>query len=517
MKRVSNSLAFRLFFLILLVSAVVFISLAFFIIRANRQHVMQEIILSARNTNEVLVRSMRQSMLLNRLEDVAHTIDALSSAPGVEAISIYDKKGSIIFSTNPQEIGQKANVKSEQCIVCHSGEKPLEVIPEDVRSRIFTSDKGYRVLGTLKSVRNEPSCAAPSCHPSPSEQKILGVLDSHFSLEEVDRNTLSSRNLMIIYLLGAILVIELFAGLFILRLVHGRMVKLAEGSRELKRGNLDFSIPVKGNDELADLARSFNSMIASLKLAEDETELSRRMVQTAKMASIGRLATGIAHEINNPLAGILIFADILMREFASINPESSKDIQEIINQTMRCKEIVTRLLEFSRQSVDQKFDYDINSVVERSAEVLRHQAIFHNIEFAFDFQPDIPMMTGDPGQLQQVFINLLMNAAWAMNDRGKISVTSRFEPISEQVILEFTDSGPGISTEVISKVFEPFFTTKAPGEGTGLGLSIAYGIVRRHGGTISVRNNPGGGAVFTVTLPLKCPEKAIESEFSLES
>src|SRR5208283_6143302 len=153
-------------------------------------------------------------------------------------------------------------------------------------------------------------------------------------------------------------------------------------------------------------------------------------------------------------------------------------------------EIVARLLEFSRQSVNQRFNYDINSVIQRSAELLTHQALFHNVEFVFDLQADIPAMIGDPGQLQQVFINFIINAGTAMNGRGKITVTSRFEAVSEQVVLEFADTGPGIPNEIISKVFEPFFTTKAPGEGTGLGLSVAYGIIQQHGGAMAVRNAP---------------------------
>ncbi len=254
----------------------------------------------------------------------------------------------------------------------------------------------------------------------------------------------------------------------------------------------------------------FSDLREQLRMRKELEDTRMQLMQAEKIASIGRLAAGIAHEVNNPLAGILIFADILKKDLAPHDPQWAEDLQEIINQTMRCKEIVARLLEFSRQSVDRRLNYDINSVIERSAGLLTHQALFHDVGFVFDLQTDIPAMTGDPGQLQQVFINFIINAGTAMNGRGKISITSRFEQVSEQVILEFADTGPGIAPEIISKVFEPFFTTKAPGEGTGLGLSVAYGIIQQHGGSISVRNAPSGGAVFTVVLPLECPEKPIE-------
>ncbi|MFZ0930298.1 MAG: HAMP domain-containing protein, partial [Syntrophobacteraceae bacterium] len=310
----ANSLAFRVFSLLLLISAVVFISLTVFTVRANRQHVMQEIILSARRTNALLLRSMRQSMLGNRLDDVAETINMLGGEPGVEDIRIYNKKGSVIFSTNAREIGQKADLRAEQCIVCHIGQEPLEHIPETAGSRIITSPNGYRILGVVDPILNEPTCAAPGCHPSPSKQKILGMLDSQFNLSQVDRDNLASRNLMIFYSIGAVLAIALFAGLLLRRIVHTRVVKLAEGPREFKKGNLDFSVRVEGNDEIADLARSFNSMIASVKRAEAETEMSRKMVQIAKMASMGKLAASVAHEINNPLGGILTYCRLTSRK-----------------------------------------------------------------------------------------------------------------------------------------------------------------------------------------------------------
>ncbi len=254
----------------------------------------------------------------------------------------------------------------------------------------------------------------------------------------------------------------------------------------------------------------FSDLRERLRMRKELEEARMQLMQAEKIASIGRLAAGIAHEINNPLSGILIFADILMKDLAAHNPQWGEDLQEIINQSMRCKEIVARLLDFSRQSVGQRLDYDMNTVIERSMELLTYQALFHNIVFVTDLQPDLPTMSGDPGQLQQVFINFILNAATAMQGRGRIAITSRFDSAYDEIILEFADTGPGIPADIMSKIFDPFFTTKGPGEGTGLGLSVAYGIIQQHGGSISVANSPAGGAVFTVVLPLKCPEKTIE-------
>ena len=177
----------------------------------------------------------------------------------------------------------------------------------------------------------------------------------------------------------------------------------------------------------------------------------------------------------------------------------------IINQTVRCQQIVTRLLEFSRQSLGQRTLFDLNEIITRCVDLIGHQPLFHNIEITRGLDPELPQIIGDPGQLQQVFTNLLLNAADAMNGRGR-SPSPPARPGRDGVVLTFADTGPGIPREIQDKIFEPFFTTKPPGKGTGLGLSIVYGVLQRHGGSIEVDNRPGGGTIFTVKLPLDSPE-----------
>jgi two-component system NtrC family sensor kinase len=508
LRNIANSLAFRFFCLLLLVSAIVFIVLTTFIIRANTQHVMQEIILSAKRTNGLLLRSMRQSMLLNRLEDIVQTISILGSEPGVEGIRIYAKKGSVVFSSSTNEIGQKVDIKAEQCIVCHSSEKPLEFIPEAVRSRIYASPDGYRVLGVLKSVRNEPGCAAQGCHPSPSKQKILGVLDSQFSLAQVDRNILTSRNLMILYSIGAIPVIELFAGFFIMRMVQARLVKLAEGPREVKKGNLDFSIQVEGNDEIADLARSFNSMVASLKRAEAENrELSRKMVHVAKMASMGKLAATVAHEINNPLGGILTYAKLTSRKINAgpMTEEERKEalgyLEAAISETKRCGNIVKNLLHFSRSSESVMEKVDIHNLIDKSLSITNHHFQINEISTVTKLEAKDPNFIGNANQIVQVLIALFMNAVEAMPRGGALTVATQDVFGPDALRISVADNGRGIPQEIRSSIFEPFFTTKTDGHSTGLGLSVVYGIMLSHRGQIEVESEPGRGTTFILTFP----------------
>ena len=266
---------------------------------------------------------------------------------------------------------------------------------------------------------------------------------------------------------------------------------------------------IKKDDREMGSVGIFSDLRERLRIRRELEEAKIQLLQAEKIASVGRLAAGVAHEINNPLSGILLFADILMNDLAE-NPQWSADLKEIIDQTLRCKHIVTRLLEFSRQSVGQRVPYDINMIIDRSVELLARQALFQDVSFMVDLQPDIPEMTGDPGQLQQVFTNLIINGGSAVSGKGRIVITSRFDPECEEVSLQFGDTGPGISPEVMDKIFEPFFTTKRPGEGTGLGLSVAYGIIQQHGGTIEVKNSHTGGALFTITLPLESPENTAD-------
>jgi two-component system, NtrC family, sensor kinase len=256
----------------------------------------------------------------------------------------------------------------------------------------------------------------------------------------------------------------------------------------------------------------FSDLREILKVHRELEAAQAQLVHSEKIASLGRMSAGVAHEINNPLAGILIYAELLQRDLA---PDSAhrENLEVIIKQTMRCQQIVHRLLDFSRQSLGDRKLFDLNDIIHRCVELISHQAFFHNIKVIQELDPFLPQIVGDPGQLQQVFTNLLLNAADAMGGQGRIVIASRPTPHGDGIILTFTDTGCGIPPEIRDKIFEPFFTTKPPGKGTGLGLSIVYGVIQRHGGTITADSPWGGGTTFTIRLPLESPEHGPGLEF----
>jgi PAS domain S-box-containing protein len=241
------------------------------------------------------------------------------------------------------------------------------------------------------------------------------------------------------------------------------------------------------------------------KKAELE-EAQLQLLHTEKMASLGKLATSVAHEINNPLGGILLFCEMILEDVPG-DDRSRPDLMQIREQTLRCKDIVKGLLEFGRMTGTHYAFIDLNRTVEQGLALFANQAIFQNISIERNLDPHLPQIMGDSSQLNQVFTNLIINAVDAMDGQGKLTIRTWLDEEAEQVAVEFSDTGRGIEPEALPQIFDPFFTTKPVGEGVGLGLSTSYGIIKRHNGTIDVASEPGAGSTFTVRLPLEGPEQ----------
>ena len=246
----------------------------------------------------------------------------------------------------------------------------------------------------------------------------------------------------------------------------------------------------------------FTDMREVLKMRKELEDANIQLIQSQKIASIGRMAAGVAHEINNPLSAILIYAELL-KESLKDKTEQSKDIQEIIEQTLRCKKIVSELLEFSRKSAGKISSFSLENFLTKCLDLLIHKAQFHNIEVITEIEKDMPNLVGDMSQLQQVFTNLLVNAADAMEGKGRLTIAAKFDAERETFFIRVSDTGPGIPENMRDKIFDIFFTTKPVGKGTGLGLSISQNIIKIHGGNLSFECPPEGGTTFIVEIPLK--------------
>ena len=257
----------------------------------------------------------------------------------------------------------------------------------------------------------------------------------------------------------------------------------------------------------------FTDMREILEMRKNLEEAHFQLVQSEKIASVGRMAAGVAHEINNPLSGIMIYAELIKKNLmgmAAENKQNIDDIQEIIDQTLRCKKIVSDLLEFSRQTVGKVTSFSIEELIDKSLNLLINQALFQNVEVVKEVEANMPSIAGDLGQLQQVFTNLFINAADAMEGKGQLKIISRFDRKREFFIIKVSDTGPGIPDDLKDKIFDIFFTTKPVGKGTGLGLSITKNILQLHGGDIVVDSKPGKGTVFSIELPMGFVEEQFD-------
>ena len=245
----------------------------------------------------------------------------------------------------------------------------------------------------------------------------------------------------------------------------------------------------------------FTDLRPRLNMERKLQETHLQLVSSEKMASLGKLAAGIAHEINNPLGGILIYSSLLMEDLPEEDPKR-QDLARVVQEAGRCKEIVRSLLEFARQTEPKMEPVDINRAITDGLFFLENQALFHNIRIVKNLDPSLPLATGNAGQLKQVFMNIIINAAEAMHGNGELTIATYPASDRNSILMEFCDTGEGISEENLSRIFDPFFTTKDVGKGTGLGLATSYGIIEDHGGKILVKSKVGEGTTFTIELPM---------------
>jgi two-component system NtrC family sensor kinase len=526
----TRSLSVKLTSMLVLGMVVCFGLLGYLNIRLHRKHLEQAVLLSAERVSDVIKRSTSYSMLRNDREGLYHAIQTMAAQPGIVRIRIINKEGSIRFSTDAAEVNSQVDTKAEACYACHAQAQPLAHLDRPDRFRIFRAANGTRVLGIINPIENLPSCSTAECHAHPPGQKILGVLDSNLSLATTDMDLAESTMQMSVYTILAVAAISLLSGLFVWRLVFRPIRVLRRGTECLARGELGYQIEVASRDEIGELAASFNSMSQELGEAREEItawtktlekrveqkshelkSAQEQMLQVEKMASIGKLAAVVAHEINNPLAGILTYTKLLQKwvargdwdEERRAEVRSSLDLVE--SESRRCGEIVRNLLVFSRSAPMNLEWTDLNSVVDRCVRLVQHQLALANIELELQLAENLPAVHCDAAQMEQVLLALVMNALDAMPRGGRLRLTRRLSADGTMVELEVQDDGVGIPPDLLPNLFEPFFTTKERGHGVGLGLAISRGIVERHGGKISVASEPGRGTTFTIRLPLGKP------------
>ena len=485
-------------------------------LHALRTHLLAEAVRDVDALSETIIQTTHYQMLEDDRTRVYEMIREVGAQQGIEHIRLINKDGIISYSTQPWEIGSTVDKKAEACTVCHADGTPLVEASSMHRSRFFTDAAGHEVLGIARGINNEAVCSSAACHVHSPRSKLLGVLDVTVSLAAMHQSLAQYRDRMALWTFGLLAIMALVLTLLTQRLINAPVQRLLRHTEQVAGGDFASRIAWRSGDELGQLALEFNRMTAHLedtqrdlhelmhsleaKVEERTAEIRRiesQLMQSEKLASLGELVAGIAHEINNPLTGIVMFVSLSL-ERPELSEDLRADLQTVLGESRRCADIVHHLLDFSRTSQPHLERRSVVALLEQSLELLRYQALFLNIEVIRAFPENVPEILLDPQQIQQVFMNILLNAAQAMPGGGVLTLQVVEE--AKWLSIAVGDSGVGILPENLQKIFDPFYTTKEH-TGTGLGLSVSYGIVQNHGGTIEVESRLGEGTVFHVRLP----------------
>jgi two-component system, NtrC family, sensor kinase len=503
-------------------------------LRVNLESATME---AAERVSDSIKKSILYSMQRNDRDQIYYTIKIIGQEPGINKVRIFNEVGRISYSSDDTEIDTFVDKRAEACFACHKEEEPLSRLARPDRLRIYRDQEGTRILGVINAIENEPRCYNAACHAHPPEQQVLGVLDVTMSLEKADQDIQEARMLVLGELALSLASVCLVLGGLVWLLVHKPVHALIVGTEKLAAGDLDYRIPVKSVDEMGRLGNSFNRMTAQLQQArgeltnwartlearvDDKTEELRkaheRMLQVERMASMGKLAAIVAHEINNPLAGILTSAKLVLRRLGRI-PECDEDtrehVQMIGDEASRCGEIVKNLLQFSRARSDTQQLEDLNRLVEDSVRLVRHKMNLLSLEVQLELDPELPRVNCDGQAIRQMMVAMLINACEAMGDHaGSIHLYTDYDRSAGIAAIRIRDDGCGMDEETRRRIFEPFFTTKDAVKGVGLGLAVVSGIVTAHGGEITVESTLGAGTTFTIRLPVQGAPKPTEQDES---
>ena len=407
-----TKIGLKLIFAVGFITIIIIGVFSYFNIQSQKEMLMSQAEEHANNLSDAIKNSSHSSMLLNKRDQTHAIINTVGKEPFIREIRLLNKDGMVMFSSNNELIGEMVDKKAESCYACHTANEPLEKLPMKERMRIYrVHPDSSRILGIINPIYNEKSCWDAECHAHPVTQTVLGVLDVKIDLTDVDKQIIDSEIQSIVFAGIAIISLSILIGFFVRKWVARPVKELVKATNQVSSGNLNYTINELGNDELGILGQSFNNM--TNKLAEARLQL----FQSDKMASLGRLAAGVAHEINNPLTGVLTYSSFLLKRTKD-NSELQDDLKIIVRETKRSREIVKSLLDFARQSVPKKHKAEINEIIENALSVVENQLSINNIQLIKNFNKNNPQITVDANQVQQALINLIVNASDAIGDKG---------------------------------------------------------------------------------------------------
>lgn len=529
--RIGKSLAAKLIFSI---AALILIGggLSWHLLISNtKENLVKDAIEDAAAYSDIVRKSTRFSMLTFHRDAIQQTVEEISSRKEIENIRIFDGRGRISYSSRRDEIGKKTDRKGAACGGCHKDSlNPSETLSQS--GRWWISDRGgHRVLTFIEPIYNGPSCYATACHIHLQGQKVLGILQTDFSLASVD-NTIRRQTFAITLFAAAFMTVSALVLYMILsRFVLRPVSLISKAMRNVSEGELDQEVSIGSADEMGQLAATFNVMAKDLALARERMEnwtmsledgiakkteeLKRsqdKLIQAEKLASLGRLTADVAHEIRNPLTAVGGFARRLNKIAAGSKEKEYAGI--MLAEVGRLEKILRDVLTFSRDARSHLEKNDLREVVQDALKIYEDLFEEQSIEVEIRAEEGILPVFIDGDQVRQALRNLVNNAIDAMDKGGALTVTAGREELHDvtYMFLRVSDTGPGMATEDLPLIFEPFYSTKTSIHGTGLGLSITRKIMEEHGGFIRAENVAGGGSAFTLYFPFQSDEESLQTK-----
>lgn len=503
----------------------------YLLISSTKENLIKDAIEDAAAYSDLVRKSTRYSMLTFHRDAIQQTVEEISSRKEIEKIRIFDGKGRVSYSSMLGEIGTRTDKKGAACGGCHKDSlNPSETLSQSGRWSI--SDRGeHRVLTFIEPIYNGPSCYATACHIHIQGQKVLGILQTDFSLSTVD-NAIRRQTFAITLFAAAFMTVSaLVLYLILSRFVLSPVSLISKAMRKVSEGELKQAVSVGSADEMGQLATTFNSMTKDLAqargrmenwtmaledgIAKKTEELKRsqdKLIQAEKLASLGRLTADVAHEIRNPLTAVGGFARRLHK--IAIGPKEKEYAGIMLAEVDRLEKILRDVLTFSREARSHLEKNDLRDVVQDALKIYEDLFVEQSIESEVRTENGILPVLMDGDQVRQALRNLVNNAIDAMDKGGALTVTAGREELHDvtYMFLRVSDTGPGIATEDLPLIFEPFFTTKTSVHGTGLGLSIARKIMEEHGGFIKAENVASGGSAFTLYFPFQSDEESLQTK-----
>jgi two-component system NtrC family sensor kinase len=493
----------------------------YILISTGRTNLINEAVKDAVSYSDLVKKSVRYGMLTFNREAIQQTIDDLGSAKDIRGIRLFDGKGTIYYSSKREDIGRQVDRSANACQGCHvDPQKPSETLIKESQWTTYQGKDGYNLLTFIDPLYNEPSCSRAACHVHSPDQRVLGVLESDFSLATVDKAIKEQTIHTTVYAIALMGMISVILYVVLRKFVLKPVTSLSSAMETVAQGNLERTVTAASGDEIGRLVHTFNDMTQELKTARGKVEawtesLERevekktdalkksqdRLVQAEKLAALGRLTADVAHEIRNPLTAIGGFARRLYKSAAS---EKEKERAEVIvSEVDRLEQILRDVLTFSRDARFHLAKHPVGEFLYDVASLHEPRCSEQSVSTEVAIEKDLPSVLIDQDQVRQALTNLITNALDAMPRGGMLKISAGTEYLNDvrYVFLRVSDTGKGIDEDKLPLIFEPFFSTKEIGYRTGLGLSITRKIIEEHGGFVRAESARGEGSIFSLYFP----------------